>query len=66
MKETVEHFRLPANAYPFSILALDTRDNSVVWRRVVTGPESLKLPPIARRIGVKIRIIWPNGSATAN
>ena len=49
--------------FPFVIAAYRVSTDDEVWRRKVTGPAELWIPPLARQFGepVRIRIFWKDG-----
>lgn len=57
---------LPAVAFPFVMIAISVETGAEVWRRRVTGPDKVFVPPLAERIGGPVRIIieWPDGTTT--
>lgn len=67
MSQPVIYRRLDAGSFPFTIEALDSRDGSIVWSCVVTGPGAIDIPPLAKRIGAPVhtRIVWPDGEIGA-
>jgi hypothetical protein len=54
---------IPAEAYPFTIVAFRSDNGAEVWRREVIGPGAVYMPPLAKQAGcrVVIEVRWPDG-----
>lgn len=52
----VPRLNLTPDCFPMTIQALDIKDGTVVWQTTLEGPGNIYIPPVAERIGRKVRI----------
>lgn len=64
--QPVMRIDLKEEAFPFTIEAISSKTDEIVWSKIVNGPGPIYVPPLAEIIGcsVAIRTRWPDGTVT--